>query len=80
MSAPERIRFTVESDGKSYACERVVTGVRVLRQQIQVLGIGSKADPATYGARGHPSSSMASTARLIARDIIGAQESKKRTS
>jgi hypothetical protein len=74
MPASERISFTVEGGGDSYACERIVTGARVLRQGIEVRGIGSKADPANYGPRGHPSCSMASIAILIAWEIIGKRD------
>ena len=63
-------KFTVESDGKSYDCERRVTGERVFRQSVHVIGVGSKDDPASYGARYHPPSSMAGIAKLIAHEII----------
>lgn len=63
-------KFTVEYDGKTYDCERTVTGERVFRQSIHVIGVGSKDDPASYGARYHPPSSMAGIAKLIAHEII----------
>ena len=63
--------FDIERGGKTYRCERVVTGKRVQRQMIIVYGIGQKPDPANYGGpRGHPIGSMESTARLIAGEII----------
>ena len=64
--------FTVEADGQQYKCERVVTGLRAFRQIISVLGVGSKCDPVTYGARGTaPVSSMESVAGRMAEEIIG---------
>ena len=63
-------QFTVESNGKIYDCERTFTGERVFRQSVHVIGVGSKDDPASYGARCHPPSSMAGIAKLIAHEII----------
>lgn len=63
-------KFTVESDGKTYDCERTVTGERVFGQSVHVIGVGSKDDPASYGARYHPPSTMAGIAKLIAHEII----------
>ena len=62
--------FTVVVDDKEYRCEREVGGKRVLRQTVRVEGIGSKSDPASYGNKYHPVSSMESVSRLIAREII----------
>jgi hypothetical protein len=70
-TAPNKISFTVEGGGKSYVCERAVTAARVMRQRIEVLGIGSKGDNATYGPGTHPSCTMEDIARLIAWEIIG---------
>lgn len=69
MPVSERFEFTVTHDGKDYACERLVTGTRVLTQTITVYGNGSKPDN-SYGARGHPINTMESVASLIALDII----------
>lgn len=63
-------QFTVNVNGRVYQCERIVTGQRVLRQQIRVTGVGSKNDPASYGAKYHPPGTMEAIARLIAREII----------
>lgn len=63
-------QFTVENNGKTYHCERVVIGERVLYQEIYVIGVGSKGDPARYSAKSHPPESMESTANLIAHEII----------
>jgi hypothetical protein len=63
-------KFTLEVGGRAFECERVVFGKRVLRQEIRVFGIGSKEDPASYGRKYHPVSSMASVARVIARELI----------
>lgn len=63
-------QFTVEVNGKTYQCEREVTGQRVLRQQIRVTGVGNKNDPAAYGAKSHPPETMESIVKLIAREII----------
>lgn len=62
--------FSVTNNGKTYECTRTVTGANALRQTINVNGLGSKEDPASYGLKGHPISSMESTARLIAHEII----------
>ena len=66
----ERIEFQIDNGGETYACERAITGTRVLRQTIFVHGIGSKEDSANYGRGGHPVSSMTATARLIAHEIV----------
>ncbi len=63
-------RFTIEKDGKTYECEREVTGTRVLRQTVTVIGFGKKNDPANYGKKWHPSSTMEHIALLIAHEII----------
>lgn len=69
-------KFAVEYDGKTYDCERTVTGERVFRQSVHVIGVGSKDDPASYGANHHPPSSMAGGAKLIAHEII--REARRR--
>ncbi len=66
-----RYAFTVEVDGKTYPCERIVSGTRVLTQSVSVLGLGSENDQANYGGpRGHPAASMPGIAKLIAQSII----------
>lgn len=69
-STCRRYQFTVEANGRTYNCERVVTGKRVLRQTIDVTGVGSKADSADYGRHAHPVASMEGIARIIAHEII----------
>jgi hypothetical protein len=71
MAKRETIRrfdFTVDVDGKVYNCRRDVTGVRVLRQLVYVVGIGSKADGASYDSI--RASTMEGIARIIAGEII----------
>jgi len=65
-----RYQFTVEERNKTYHCERVVTGQRVLYQTIYVIGVGSNDDSAVYGKKYHPPETMESIARLIAHEII----------
>lgn len=67
-------KFTVQANGKTYDCEREVTGKRIFRQQIRVIGVGSKQDSASYGGRYHPPESMEGIARLIAHEIIREQK------
>ena len=64
-------QFTVEENGQTYQCERIVTGKNVLYQNIRVVGVGDKNDPAAYAkSKYHPINSMESIAKLIAREII----------
>jgi hypothetical protein len=42
--------FEIEREGRTYRCERVITGTRVQRQTVIVHGIGRKPDSADYGA------------------------------
>jgi hypothetical protein len=67
-------KFTVQLNGRSYACERHVEGVRALYQSVHVEGLGSKQDSARYGHGkfDSPLVSMEGVARLIAGEIIGA--------
>jgi hypothetical protein len=70
--------FELEYSGKVFRCRQIVTGDKVLYQSIHVDGIGSKPDAAPYGGpQGHPVSSMASAARLIAWEIIGDQHKSR---
>jgi hypothetical protein len=69
-----RYEFTVEVDGKTYCCESVVSGVRVLTQRVTVKGIGSENDAASYGRSDHPVVSMPGVAELIATNIIAKQK------
>lgn len=65
--------FSIEESGKTYECTRTVNGSTTLSQTIHVSGLGTKPDPANYGPKGHPLSSMESVARLIAHEIIREQ-------
>lgn len=67
------IPFEKEYKGKTYECERRVTGVRKFRQTITVIGVGSKNDSADYGPKNHPLASMAGVAKLIAFEILQAR-------
>jgi hypothetical protein len=68
--AREIIPFTIEVDGKTYKCERVVSGTREYTQVIHVLGVGSEADSARYGPKHHRPTGMESLAAQIAREIV----------
>jgi hypothetical protein len=63
-------KFTITKEGKTYECEREVTGKDVLKQTIHVSQIGSKADSNVYGASKHSASTMSVAARRIANEII----------
>jgi hypothetical protein len=64
--------FELDGHDHVYRCSVTITGDRTLYQTIHVDQLGSKPDPAPYGGpKGHPVSSMRSTARLIAWEIIG---------
>jgi hypothetical protein len=65
--------FTVTLAGRTYQCERTVTGTRVLRQTIFVHGLHSVTDSARYGTKTSPVESMPGIATLIAREIIRSQ-------
>lgn len=77
MSTPQTIPFTLEFEGRTYQCERTVTGTRALYQSIRVSGVGTKDDTARYarGGGGHAPETMASIARILARELI--QESRR---
>ena len=72
----ESYNFQFEYDGKWYACQRVVTGTRTLTQRIDVTGVGSKDDSATYGHGAHPIATMEGIARIIAGEILGQAASR----
>jgi hypothetical protein len=74
---PSRItnsnKFAITINDKTYQCERTVTSSKdILDQDIWVAGVGRKHDPASYGPGGHPISSMAGFAKIIAGEIISA--------
>ena len=66
----EIVPFSVEIEGSTYECERVLDGTRILKQTIRVLGVGSKLDSARYGPGQHPVQSMRGIAKLIAGEIV----------
>jgi len=67
--ATNTIPFTIEVNGKTYNCERIVFGTREFTQTIRVVGIGSEPDTARYGSKRHRPESMESIAKHIAREI-----------
>jgi hypothetical protein len=71
----EKRTFAVEVDGKTYQCERTLTGKKVMSQRIEVAGVGSEDDPDHYGGMHGSPESMAMVARTIARGIIRDHES-----
>jgi hypothetical protein len=62
--------FVLETHGTKYACQRTTTGIGIQTQTIDVLGIGTKVDSATYGPGQYTISSMLSVAKIIAGQII----------
>jgi hypothetical protein len=70
--------FEIEAGGRKYECSRTISGKNDLIQEVAVAGVGSKKDSATYGPKGHPYSSMLTTARLIAHEIVREVEARAR--
>ena len=68
------VKFQVEDGDQTYECRRIITGTSTLDQIIEVAGVGSRSDPASYGEEGHPVSTMADIARMIAHEIIAARK------
>ena len=66
-------KFIIQHDNKEYECYTEISGVRVLSQIVFVVGIGQKTDTALYGDKYHPITTMESTAKIIAREIIRTQ-------
>jgi hypothetical protein len=66
----QKFPFFIEVDKKSYECERVVTGTRILKQEVTVRGVGTESDSAEYGASASPVISMPGIATLIAMRIV----------
>lgn len=68
----QRHKFTVEADGKTFDCERVVSGTLKFSQVIYVESVGGKPDTGAYGTGDllSPVETMPGVARLIAREII----------
>lgn len=73
-------QFEIEENGKVYACERNVEGVDVLRQNVVVIGCGTREDPARYGKKTRSGSMMQAVAGLLARDIIREKTTGKKPS
>ena len=71
VTGPTRVEKFQVDYGEVFHCEQIIVGTDRLQQTIRVKGCGEKADPATYGAGGHPVEDMAGTARIIAFDLIG---------
>ena len=72
---PHRItstrKFEVTINGKTYQCESTITSSEdVLDQDVRVIGVGHKRDPASYGRKWHRPESMDGIAELIAGEII----------
>jgi hypothetical protein len=65
-----KLPFFVEVSGKSYECERVVSGTRVMTQTVTVRGMGTEADAANYGSSATPPIAMEGVATLIAMGIV----------
>lgn len=66
----QKCPFVVEVKGKSYECERLVSGTRLLTQTVTVRGLGTEADSAEYGSSAHPAIAMEGIATLIAMGIV----------
>jgi hypothetical protein len=62
--------FVLATGGTKYACQRTVIGIDIQTQTVDVLGVGTKVDPAKYGTGQHSISSMLAVARLIAGEIL----------
>jgi hypothetical protein len=69
-SSPRRQKFSIEYNGATYECERIIHGKQVFRQTIHVCGVGSQEDDVEYASKHHNVATMASTANLIAGEII----------
>ena len=69
-SSPRRQKFSLEYNGATYDCERIIYGKEVFRQTIQVCGVGSQEDDVAYASKHHNVATMASTAHVIAGEII----------
>jgi hypothetical protein len=69
-SSPRRQKFSTEYNGAKYECERIIHGKQVFRQTIHVCGVGSQEDDVEYSSKHHNVATMASTANLIADEII----------
>ena len=69
-SSPRRQKFSIEYNGITYECERIVRGQHVFRQTIHVRGVGSQEDEDEYASKHQNVMTMASTAKVIAGEII----------
>ena len=69
-SSPRRQKFSIAYHGVHYECERIVHGQQVFRQTIHVCGVGSQEDEVEYASTHHNVATMASTANVIAGEII----------
>jgi len=69
-SSPRRQKFSIEYNGATYECERIVHGQHVFRQTIHVCGVGSQEDDVEYSSQHHNVATMARAANVIAGEII----------
>jgi len=69
-SSPRRQKFSIAYNGVTYECERIVHGTHVFRQTIHVCGVGAQEDEVEYASQHHNVATMASTANVIAGEII----------
>jgi hypothetical protein len=71
-------KFLINRNGKTFECERAVSGNEILQQTVTVSGIGSKTDAARYGKKMKNGLTMEFVARSIALAIIEKQESEEK--
>ena len=69
-SRPRRQQCSMEYNGTTYDGERIMHGKHVFRQTMQVCGVGSQEDDVAYASKHHNVATMASTAHVIAGEII----------
>ena len=69
-SSPRRQKFSIAYHGVQYECERIIHGKHVFRQTVNVCGVGSQEDEVEYASKHHNVATMASTANVIAGEII----------
>ena len=72
------IKFSVEVDGKSYSCDRRLSGDRRKRQTIHVDAVGSMDDPSSYLPGQRSVLEMEEMARMIALEIIYSAPKRRR--
>jgi hypothetical protein len=65
-----QLPFALELCGHVIPAVRTVTGGMTLVQHINVPGVGSKMDPASYGPSQHPPQMMEKMAQIIALELV----------